>query len=80
MSERRVGERVHFASALTLLERQDGADADSGASYLELADLLIRLGADTGRDLRQLWRRMPPSGPGARWPPPEVSPARLKTG
>lgn len=52
------GRRLHFASALTLLERSDGGDATDGVSYLELADLLIRLGTQTAEDLEQLWRRM----------------------
>ena len=30
----------------------------SSTSWRELADLLIRLGANTGHDLRQLWRRI----------------------
>jgi serine/threonine-protein kinase HipA len=49
------GQRIHFASAMTLLERSDG---DEGASYLDLADLLVRQGAHPGRDLEQLWRRI----------------------
>jgi serine/threonine-protein kinase HipA len=52
------GERVHFASAMTLLDRKDGAGAHDGASYLELADLLMRLGEDAPLDLEQLWRRI----------------------
>jgi len=52
------GGRLHFASAMTLLERRDGDDAAEGVSYLELADLLIRLGANTTADLEQLWRRI----------------------
>jgi len=52
------GERLHLASAMTLLERSDGDDAAAGASYLELADVLIRLGARTTTDLEQLWRRI----------------------
>jgi len=50
--------RIHFDSAMTLLERRDGDDAGEEASYLELADLLIRLGANTTADLEQLWRRV----------------------
>jgi serine/threonine-protein kinase HipA len=53
-----TGGRLHFASAMTLLERSDGEAAEEGVSYLELADLLIRLGANTGADLEQLWRRI----------------------
>jgi serine/threonine-protein kinase HipA len=52
------GERLHFTSALTLLGRVDGDDAAAGASYLELADLLVRAGARTDADLEQLWRRI----------------------
>jgi serine/threonine-protein kinase HipA len=47
--------RHHFASALTLLNRKDG---DSGASYLDLADLIAREGEHVARDLEQLWRRI----------------------
>jgi serine/threonine-protein kinase HipA len=50
--------RLHFASAMTLLERADGDDASEGVSYLELAELLIRSGANTTADLEQLWRRI----------------------
>lgn len=52
------GERIHMASALTLLVREDGDDATTGASYLELAELLIRHGANTEADLEQLWTRI----------------------
>jgi serine/threonine-protein kinase HipA len=52
------GGRWHFASALTLLDRVDGQGADDGVSYVELADLLMRLGSSTSADLEQLWRRI----------------------
>jgi serine/threonine-protein kinase HipA len=52
------GGRLHFASAMTLLEREDGDAAERGASYLELSELLIRSGANTTTDLEQLWRRI----------------------
>jgi len=52
------GGRFHFASAMTLLQRSDGDDAASGASYLELAELLMRSGSQTDRDLEELWRRI----------------------
>jgi serine/threonine-protein kinase HipA len=51
-------ERIHFASALTLLQRRDGDDASCGASYLEIAEFLMREGARPERDLEQLWRRI----------------------
>jgi serine/threonine-protein kinase HipA len=53
-----VGGRVHFASAMTLLARRDGDDASTGASYLELAEFLMKQGAHPDRDLEQLWRRI----------------------
>lgn len=52
------GDRLHFASAMTLLQRNDGDDASSGASYLELAEFLIRSGARTDEDLEELWKRI----------------------
>lgn len=53
-----TGRRLHFASAMTLTGHQDGDDAASGASYLELARVLIDHGAQTRVDLRELWSRM----------------------
>jgi len=46
--------RIHFASAMTLLERADG----DVASYLDLVELIARQGAHPARDLEQLWRRI----------------------
>lgn len=53
-----TGERLHFASAMTLLQRSDGDDASSGANYLELAEFIVRQGAQPNQDLEQLWRRI----------------------
>jgi serine/threonine-protein kinase HipA len=50
--------RVHFASAMTLLQRQDGDDADAGVSYLELARFIVQQSAQPNEDLEQLWRRI----------------------
>jgi len=52
------GGRIHFASALTLLQRSDGDDASQGASYLELAEFIMQYGAHAQEDLEQLWRRI----------------------
>ena len=52
------GRRVHFASAMTLLQRSDGDNAASGASYLELAELIMKSGSQTDHDLKELWRRI----------------------
>lgn len=53
-----AGQRLHFASAMTLTRLQDGEDASTGVSYLELAEVLIRHGAQTQADLRELWSRI----------------------
>ncbi|MHB1946530.1 MAG: type II toxin-antitoxin system HipA family toxin [Gammaproteobacteria bacterium] len=52
------GERIHFASAMTLLQRSDGDDASTGTSYLELAEFIIQHGSRPDEDLEQLWRRI----------------------
>lgn len=52
------GQRLHFASAMTLTDHQDGDDASTGASYLEIARVLIDHGAQTNADLRELWSRI----------------------
>lgn len=50
--------RLHFASAMTLTGHLDGDDASTGASYLEIARVLIDHGARPGPDLRELWSRI----------------------
>jgi serine/threonine-protein kinase HipA len=50
--------RLHFASAMTMTDRVDGDDASIGASYLELAEVLIKHGSETKADLRELWSRI----------------------
>lgn len=52
-----AGQRVHFASAMTLTGHKDGDDATSGASYLELIKVLKK-GAQPKADLRELWTRI----------------------
>jgi len=52
------GARRHFASAMTLTDHQDGDDASTGASYLELARVLIDHGTRTAADLVELWSRI----------------------
>ncbi len=53
-----AGRRLHFASAMTLTGRKDGDNASPGASYLEIARVLIDHGAQTDADLRELWTRI----------------------
>lgn len=52
------GERIHFASAMTLLGKKFGDSGETGVSYLDLADFLIKSGAQVSKDLEQLWRRI----------------------
>lgn len=52
------GERIHFASAMTLLGHVDGEDHGEGVSYLELVDFITTKGANVNEDLEQLWRRI----------------------
>jgi serine/threonine-protein kinase HipA len=53
-----TGERIHFASAMTLLGYTDGTDFHDGASYLEFAEFLIKNGANVDKDLEEIWRRI----------------------
>lgn len=52
------GARTHFASAMTLTGHDDGADAASGASYLEIAEVIASHGAAPREDLAELWSRI----------------------
>jgi serine/threonine-protein kinase HipA len=52
------GERIHFASALTMLGFNDGTHAADGASYLQLAKFIMQHGANVDHDLEELWRRI----------------------
>jgi serine/threonine-protein kinase HipA len=52
------GQRIHFASAMTLLGKKDGDGGDTGVSYLDLAGFLMKHGAQANKDLEQLWRRI----------------------
>jgi len=52
------GERIHFASAMTLLGYTDGTNYKEGVSYLELVDFISNNGADIKKDLKELFRRI----------------------
>jgi len=51
-------ERIHFASAMSLLGYKDGHNYKEGASYLELVELIEQYGSDPNDDIRELWRRI----------------------
>ncbi len=50
--------RIHYASAMTLLQRTDGDDADSGVSYLDLVGFIKSECADVTANLEELFRRV----------------------
>jgi serine/threonine-protein kinase HipA len=50
-------ERIHFASAMTLLGRIDG-EGTANSSYLELMEFITRYSTAIEKDLEELWRRI----------------------
>ena len=49
-------ERIHFASAMTMLGMRDGKT--DGVGYLDLVDIISRLSKQPNKDLEQLFRRV----------------------
>ena len=56
--DRILNKRVHFASAMTLLGKTDGASAADGTSYLDIAAFMKSYGAQPRQDLVELWKRI----------------------
>lgn len=56
--DRLGSKRVHFASAMTLLVKKDGASAADGSSYLDIAAFIKSYGAQPKKDLIELWKRI----------------------
>lgn len=56
--DRLESKRVHFASAMTLLGKTDGASAADGSSYLDIAAFIKSYGAQPKKDLIELWKRI----------------------
>ena len=56
--DRMGSKRVHFASAMTLLGKTDGASAADGSSYLDIAAFIKSYGAQPKKDLGELWKRI----------------------
>ncbi|MEI6766492.1 MAG: type II toxin-antitoxin system HipA family toxin [Bacteroidota bacterium] len=50
--------RIHFASAMTMIGKNEIMLRDEPASYLELAEFIKFSGAENKKDLHQLWRRI----------------------
>lgn len=56
--DRFQGERIHFASAMTMTGNNEDSIRDQAASYLDLAEFIQFTGAKPREDLHQLWRRI----------------------
>ena len=50
--------RIHFASAMTLLGKRDGASAADGTGYLDIAAFIKAYGVTPQKDLTELWKRI----------------------
>ncbi len=50
--------RIHFASAMTLLGKTDGASGADGSGYLDIASVIRRCSETPKKDLLELWRRI----------------------
>lgn len=50
--------RIHFASAMTLLGKSDGASAADSTSYLDIVSFINSNGATPKKDLLELWKRI----------------------
>ena len=56
--DRLNGERVHFASAMTMTGNNEDTIKDNPASYLDLAEFIQYSGSNNQADLHQLWKRI----------------------
>lgn len=56
--DRDGNKRIHFASAMTLLGKTDGASGSDGSGYLDMAAFIRQNGAAPERDLKELWKHI----------------------
>ena len=50
--------RIHFASAMTMLGKQDGASAADGTGYMDIVSFIRSQGVRVKDDLLELWKRI----------------------
>lgn len=50
--------RIHFASAMTTLGKNDGASSDDGSSYIDIVDFIKAYGSSPKDDLIELFKRI----------------------
>ena len=53
-----TGERIHFASAMTLLGLTDGDNAHTDHGYLDIVDFILQHCTDVEANLQELYRRV----------------------
>lgn len=56
--DRENGERIHFASAMTMTGNNEDTIRDNMASYLDIAEFIQTNGTNIEENLHQLWRRI----------------------
>tara|TARA_R110000851_G_scaffold3114_4_gene12726 strand:- start:3383 stop:4639 length:1257 start_codon:yes stop_codon:yes gene_type:complete len=56
--DRDNGNRIHFASAMTMTGNTEDIIRDTTPSYLEIVEFIENYGADVEANLHQLWRRI----------------------
>ena len=56
--DRENGERIHFASAMTMTANNEDTIRDNQASYLDIAEFISNYGTNIEANLHQLWRRI----------------------
>lgn len=56
--DREKQERIHFASAMTMIGKNEELIRDNVPSYLEIAEFIQFSGSQIDKDLEQLWRRI----------------------
>jgi serine/threonine-protein kinase HipA len=56
--DRENGERIHFASAMTMTGNNEDTIRENPASYLEIAEFIQNNGCNIEENLNQLWRRI----------------------
>lgn len=56
--DRENGERIHFASAMTMTANNEETIRDNPPTYLDIAEFISNHGANIEANLHQLWRRI----------------------
>lgn len=52
------GQRIHIASAMTLLGLKDGCNVNTGNGYLDMVDFILQSAGNPEKNIRELFRRV----------------------